>query len=295
MDIKQLRYYTEVVKCGSYTKAAENLNVTQPMLTRTVKQLEDELEVKLIERNSKCFLPTDAGSELYQNACSLLLQYKDIYRSIGDIRSRKKGKVSISIPGVILDMYFPMILKRFYEEYPNIDISVIEEGSKAVAASVFAGDVDLGIVMLPVPELSQLGYTVLIKSVCKLLTSKEHPFAHRNKVRLAELKNERLITFGDTATLHDELIAQCRKEGFIPHIAYKSLMPGFDVKMVSYGLGIAVLPSPVIQWYKAKGLREISTVPEIPWEMAIIYKKGRYQSFAAEQMLRFIQDFFIIP
>ena len=80
------------------------------MLTRSIKQLEESLNVLLIERTSKSFHLTDAGRILYERAQEFLMQYEAIFQTMADVRSVKTGEVRLSIPGVLLDMYFPCLL-----------------------------------------------------------------------------------------------------------------------------------------------------------------------------------------
>lgn len=292
MDIHHLRYYVEIINNKSFTKSAEKLNVTQPMLTRIVKQLEDELNTKLVERTSKLFHVTDTGMELYKRALDLLNDHDDIYRSINDVKDVKSGKVRLSIPGVILDAYFPELLRIFYETYPSVEISVIEEGSKLTVKSVLGNDVDLGMVMLPVKKHESLEISRIWKSTCRWVTVKTHPLANRNSVNLEELKDERFITFSDTATLHDFFISNCERQGFVPRIAYKSLMPSFVFDMVSYNLCSAIMPWPVIQKYTRPDIVSIPLDIEIPWELALISNQDRYQSYATRQLREFILSYF---
>ena len=105
MEIQQLKYFVEVVRQQSFTKAAAQLFVTQPMLTRSIKHLEEELNVRLLERTSKSFCLTDAGRILYERVQDFLLQYDDIFRTMTDVRSARVGEVHMSIPGVLLDVY----------------------------------------------------------------------------------------------------------------------------------------------------------------------------------------------
>ena len=89
------------------------------MLTRSIKQLEESLNVLLIERTSKSFRLTDAGRILYERAQEFLMQYEAIFQTMADVRSVKTGEVRLSIPGVLLDMYFPELFASFHRQYPR--------------------------------------------------------------------------------------------------------------------------------------------------------------------------------
>ena len=268
MDIQHLKYFVEVVRQESFTRAAAQLFVTQPMLTRSIKQLEESLNVLLIERTSKSFHLTDAGRILYERAQEFLMQYEAIFQTMADVRSVKTGEVRLSIPGVLLDMYFPELFASFHRQYPGIDISLVEEGSKLTAASVGLGKADLGLVMLPVEEPSRFESHLLVSDVCQLVVSREHPFAQMPGVHIRELRGETILTFSETATLHDTFIQMCGEQGFAPRIAYKSLMPGFSFKMVAMQQCIALLPLPLILHGMCDKLVTVPLEPRIVWDIA---------------------------
>ena len=268
MDIQHLKYFVEVVRQESFTRAAAQLFVTQPMLTRSIKQLEESLNVLLIERTSKSFHLTDAGRILYERAQEFLMQYEAIFQTMADVRSVKTGEVRLSIPGVLLDMYFPELFASFHRQYPGIDISLVEEGS------------------------SRFESHLLVSDVCQLVVSREHPFAQMPGVHIRELRGETILTFSETATLHDTFIQMCGEQGFAPRIAYKSLMPGFSFKMVAMQQCIALLPLPLILHGMCDKLVTVPLEPRIVWDIAIIRRRQGYHSFAAAQLFDHIRAHF---
>lgn len=153
-------------------------------------------------------------------------------------------------------------------------------------------DVDLGMVMLPVKNHDSLEIVKVWKSACQWVTVKTHLLAGKSSVRLEELKDERFITFSDTATLHDFFIANCERQGFVPKITYKSLMPNFVFDMVSYDLCSAIMPQPVIQKYAQPDIVAIPLETETRWELALISNRDRYQSYATKHLLKFIISYF---
>lgn len=292
MEIHHLRYFVEIARNKSFTRAAEQLYITQPMLTRVIKQLEEELDAKLIERTSKSFRLTDVGEAFYLQAQDLLLRYNDLYRTIDDVRSVRSGEVRLSTPGVLLDMYFAPLLAQFRNKFPGIDINIVEEGSKLVVKAVLSNQADLGMVMLPVEHSSQFETTVVVRDQVRLMVGKGHRLAGCGQVHIRELKEERFITFGDTATLHDQFIHLCEEHNFYPHVAYKSLMPYFTAELLASSDCVAVMPGPVIQRYCTDELAMLSLEQSLPWEIAVIHRKECYQSYASNKLREFICDYF---
>ncbi len=292
MEIHHLRYFVEIARNKSFTRAAEQLYITQPMLTRVIKQLEEELDAKLIERTSKSFRLTDVGEAFYLQAQDLLLRYNDLYRTIDDVRSVRSGEVRLSTPGVLLDMYFAPLLAQFRNKFPGIDINIVEEGSKLVVKALLSNQADLGMVMLPVEHSSQFETTVVVRDQVRLMVGKGHRLAGCGQVHIRELKEERFITFGDTATLHDQFIHLCEEHNIYPHVAYKSLMPHFTAELLASSDCVAVMPGPVIQRYRTDELAVLSLEQSLPWEIAVIHRKECYQSYASNKLREFICDYF---
>lgn len=90
-------------------------------------------------------------------------------------------------------------------------------------------------------------------------------------------------------TLYHSFIRMCQEAGFVPRISYQSLMPNFILDIISYGDCVGVLPGPVYQQFQPKNLIAVPLRPYFPWEIAMITKKGRYLSRAAESFLNYTQ------
>lgn len=296
MDIRQLEYFIVLAEQKNFSRAAKQLFLTQPSLTRCIKKLEASLEVKLIERTSKSFRLTDAGQQLYHYGTSLISQFQDLNSRISDTKNLKSGSVRISSPGVLLDMYFPAILTKFRTENPGIDIELAEAGSKPAAQWVLNGDVDIGLVMLPVPNQQEFDVIPLLQDEVRLLVRQDHPLAFKSAVHINDLRDMDIISYNSGTTLLDTFIQLCENCGFTPHIAYKCLMPFFIVETISLSSCVGVLPYPMIQHliqhYELDNLTSVRITPSFPWDIAMILKKDRYHSYATEKLQQHIQCYF---
>ncbi len=292
LEIQQLKYFIAIVEHKGFTRAADKLYITQPMLSRCIKDLEAELNVKLIDRTNKSFILTDAGEVLYQKGMQLLQLYQDLFRILSDVKSADIGEIRISSPGVLLDMYFPEILIDFRKQNPGIRISIVEEGSAQVAKSVLNGDADMGLVMMPVNHLCEMEVISVINDEVCLMVNKSHAFASQQAVNLRQLEDVELATYGESATLYSTLMRMCEDCGFYPTIVYKSLMPMFVREMVANGSCVGVLPQPVILKHLGDDLTCVRLEPKLHWNISMITNKNRYKSFATAKLVEFIQNHF---
>ena len=291
MDIQHIRYFLAVAKHESFSKAAEELFVTQPILTRCVKNLEKELGVQLIERSTKHFTLTEAGQILLRQGSQLLQQHKDIYRQMEDMADGQSGELRISGPGVLLDMYFPKLVTQFRKSHPGVRITIRERGSLTVVQDVLEGGADIGLVMLPLSNEEHLQIIPIVKDEIHAVVHKNHPLAKAESVHIRQLEGLDLITYNQNTTLYHAFEKLCRQEGFSPVIAYQSMMPGFILDILSYGDCVGIFPAPMLRQAKREDLISIPLTPQFPWQIAMITKKGRYISKATESFLSFTQDF----
>ncbi len=292
MDIQYLRYFVEVVRQKNFTRAANQLFITQPMLTKVIKRLEQSVGAKLIERTSKSFRLTDVGETFFAQAQDLISRYDDLFREIDDVKSSRTGTVNLSIPGTVLDLYFASLLTEFRYVCPDVDINILEQGSKRVIGDIRDGTHDIGLVMLPIQQLNMFDYKVVVEDRGCIMVNRTHPFAGRESVHFSELRDERIITFSDTAIFHDELIKRCEEFGFVPNIVYKTMMPSFIVQLIKAGQFVAVLPRPIVMHSKTDDLVAVPLIPQMDWKIGIIRRKDGYHSFAAKRLFEYMVTYF---
>jgi DNA-binding transcriptional LysR family regulator len=286
MDIRQLQYFIEVAKLNSFTKASESLHITQPNISRMVKNLEEELGTALIDRSTKQLQLTDAGKIVYEEGQQIEQIINRIAIKISDLMNVQKGRVRIGLPPIIGAKFFPKILAEFHAFYPNITCELIEYGSKKVEQEIEAGNLDIGVVVLPVEESFYHSVPFVDEEVC-LLVHRDHPLADRTNVFLHELQLESFILFREDFTLHDRIIEECIRAGFQPTIIYESSQWDLIREMVATNLGVSLLPRTISEEVDPSIIRVVPIHPSIPWNISIIWRKGRYLSFAAREWIQF--------
>ena len=292
MDLQQIRYFLAVAKYENFSKAAQKLFVTQPILTRCVKNLEEELGLPLIVRTTRSFALTDAGQVLVQYGRQLLQQQEDLSRRIEDLKQVQVGQLRISSPGTLLDMYFPGLVTRYHKLHPGIRITIRESGSRPVAQDVLEGSADMGFVMLPLEDMDGLHVFPILSDAVQLIVPRDHPFALESSIDILQLRGLDLITYDRSNTLYHSFLALCRQAGFSPAIVYQSMMPNFILDTIALGTCVGVLPRPMVNLAGDRDLVAVPLTPHFPWQIAMITAKDRYLSHAAADFLTFAQDYF---
>ncbi len=290
MDIRQLTYFLEVAKQKSMTKAADTLHVSQPALSKMLKGLEDELGMTLIVRSNKASEVTDAGLIVMDYAKKVTGLLNEMSSTLSDMTHLKRGTIHVGLPPIIGSLFFPKVLAEFHLAYPNIKIKITEYGAAKVTKSVAEGELEIGVAVLPIDEEDYNLYPI-VKEEMKLVIHHKHPLARRKNVRLKELKNEEFIFYSEEFALHQIMWNQFIKEGFEPKILFKSSQWDFMSEMVAANLGITILPESICNRIDNDNVHIIDLTPSTPWHLAVITKKEKYVSFAAQTFIDFVLDF----
>ncbi|WP_174703722.1 cidABC operon transcriptional activator CidR [Paenibacillus bovis] len=290
MDIRHLQYFIEVARLGSFTKAAEALFITQPTISKTIRSLEEELGAPLFNRVGRSVELTDAGKVIEQQAQNIVKSFHSLSSQLDDLRNLESGHLRIGLPPMIGSRFFPQIIGRFHQMYPNVTIQLFEDGGKKVESDVVNGSLDIGVTVLPVTE-NVLEYFSFTEEKLNLIVPNNHPLAERSEVQMSELAEDFFIIFREDFTLHGRIIEACIRVGFQPRIIYESSQWDLISEMVGAGLGVALLPDTICNQINQRNVRIIPNIqPSIPWHLGIIWHRERYLSFAAREWLRFTRE-----
>ncbi len=286
MDIRQLEYFVEVAKHLNFTKAASSLHISQPSLSKTIKNMEDTLGVPLFYRSSKQLELTDAGKALLNNAKAVIEAFNNLTSELNDIVNLKKGEVRIGIPPIIGAAFFSKIISQFIESYPDIQVTLTEVGSKKIKDGVDEGNLDIGLICnLPIQKNS-FETIKLLKDPLMLIVHKEHPLTKKKTVEFKDIENEPIIQYRNDFSLHDSIMEECSRNGFYPHVVCESSQKEFMVEMVEAKLGIALLPSKICANIQNDTIVAIPfKQPKVNLELGMIWKKNKYLPFAVRAFI----------
>jgi DNA-binding transcriptional LysR family regulator len=290
MDFRQLSYFAEVARHGSFTKASAALHLSQPTLSKVVKCLEDELGVTLFDRSAKHIVLTDAGATVLAEAKTILHSLGHLSDSLYEMQHLHKGSIFLGLPPIIASLFFPGIIAGFHTRYPNISIRLTEGGSKRVETAVENGDADLGIVVLPV-EAGLFDVRPFLCERLSVIVPVGHPLAAKEKITLPELREEPVILLSEGFAIHERILEECGNLGFQPRIVYESAQWDFISEMTAEGMGLSFFPESLCQKLDSRRIRTLPLEgPVIPYDVAVITRKDRYLSYAAREFIRYLQE-----
>lgn len=285
MDIRQLEYFQMVGKLGNITRAAERLHVSQSTITIAIQRLEDQLAVKLFDRSQKQLALTTEGQVFWQKVSSILLQLQDAVAEAQKYRDLQKGTLKIGVPPLIGSFLFPSILSAFTAQYPNLQISIIEDGSKTLRQFLEQGQLDLAIVNLyQTPSvLDTLPLTREQFAVCLPIS---HPLASQATIDLAQLREEPFILFTEDAYNRMVVEQACEERGFMPKVLLSSSQVETHKALVAKGVGISFLIDKIVAQSKELVTRPLTN--PIYLDFGLAWKKERYLSRASQAFIDFV-------
>lgn len=245
MELRHLRYFVAVAEELSFRKAADRLNVSRPALSKQIKDLENEISVKLLHRDTVNVSLTKAGELFLEDSQQLLALAGHAIERAHDAQSGHRGKLRIGSVGVIATDFLPKTLKIFHQKYPGVEVEFVEMLPTEQLRSLPSGKIDIGFAYgKEVENFPALRSLCVIHSIFGVAVSRQHPLAARNQVSLKDLRWETLLCVGgDGKSGHKEAICQIyTAEGAKPTKHRK--IEGFDsmVTLIAADQGISFLP-----------------------------------------------------
>lgn len=284
MNLRSFQAFIEVVRQSGFSAAARTINATQSTVSKAVKQLEDEMGLALLDRHVSPAHLTAAGEIVYRRALAMLAEKDDMLAELDELRGLKRGLLKLGLPPIGSSVLFAPIFADFTSQHPDIDIQLVEHGSKRLEELLLAGDVELAASLLPVA--SDFEWQDVRREPVVALLPANHPLASQQGVTLNDLANLPFILFESGFALNHIILDTCRKNGFVPNVAVRSSQIDFIVELVAAAMGIGFLPLMIAKQRHHDGVRiQHITDTDLSWHMALIWRKGAFLSHAAREWL----------
>ena len=289
MDIRALRYFVELVREKSFTRASEKLFVTQPTISKMIRNMEEELGQPLLNREGHSFTLTDSGQVLFAHGQLILAQMQQLEAELADLQSLQHGRLALGIPPMVGHVYADLI-RAYRSHYPKVELSIVEYGGRRIEQAVLEGELDLAITMLPTKEEGVLSALELDCYPIQVVLPDLPRWRGDSEIRLADLQEEPFLLYTQAFTLSERLEQACQQAGFVPQVAARSSQWDFLTAMVRSGMGVAFLPEPICRRLTPDGLVLRPLLPELSWRLGVIWPAKRYLSRTAEAWLALCRE-----
>lgn len=292
MDIRTLRYFVEVVRQQSFTRAAEKLFVTQPTISKMLKNLEDELNCTLLIRDGRRLLLTDTGQVVFERGLAILAEFRQLEAELSDINHLNKGLLRLGIPPMV-GMLMAGPISLFRQRYPGVELKISEFGGLTVQQAVMSGDLDVAMTALPVEEESGLATLPLFSHPLCVLVPRSGQWTTCESISSEALAEHPLLIYNEDFALSRQLLELFSQHNVKPRIAVRSGQWDFLAAMVQAGVGIAILPEPICQRLDKQTLRWIPLESDLRWQLGMIWREGVYLSHSAQAWLTCCEGFWL--
>ncbi len=211
MDLDQLRYFLRVAQRGSFTKAAEELEVSQSALSRSIQRLEDELGQPVFERQTRNLVLTEAGSLLQSRAQQVFSILEDTKAEITD--DGQTGRIRIGAIPTIAPYLLPKVLQQFCKTISSSFANCSREHNDKLLHACTQGEVDLAILAMPFP-LSTWRSRSCLRRELLLVLPPDHPLVDQEKIKIGDIESYPFVLLDEAHCLSDNIVSFCRQKSF---------------------------------------------------------------------------------
>lgn len=286
MELTPLKSFLAVAREGNMTRAARRVHLSQPAISAQIARLEEELGTPLFHRTAKGVELTEAGVIFRHHAERALVWIEDGQEAVRALEGLDHGELSVGGGATATTYLFPPLLRAFHEQHPGVRLYVREQGSAAVAEGVLTGDLDLGVVTLPIdaPGLDSLTVTPWVTDDLRLVVPPGHPLEKRRRFQWSELEGEPLVLFEAGTAVRRVIEQALATYGVHAEIVMELRSIESIRQMVAQGIGSAFVSRFALPGEDA-GLAPAEGVAELRRDLAIVQRSDRAATPAARAFL----------
>ncbi len=290
VTLRQLEAFTAVARHLSFTRAAEDMNLTQPAVSMQIKQLEAQLEQPLFEQMGKKLYLTEAGREVRQYASQVLQQVDNLEAGLASLKGLERGTLSISV-ATTAHYFAPKLLSIFYERYPGVNVKLDVTNRESLVSQLDNNTVDMVIMGRP-PETIDVESGAFMENPLVLIAPAGHPFTKEKSIQLKRLEGEVFLV---------------REEGSGTRKAMEKFFAQHNIKMttgmevssdeaikqsVQAGLGLGIMSRDALQNEISLGHLAVPDVLHFPImrQWYVMHRKGKRLSPIATAFKKFLLE-----
>lgn len=290
MEFDQLRYFLAAAERGSFTRAAEDLGISQPALSRSIQKLEEELGQPVFERKTRSIVLTEAGTLLQSRAQQILSIIEDTKSEITD--DGESGRVRIGAIPTIAPYFLPQILKQFSEAFPSANLIVQENTTDQLLKKCTQGEIDLAILALPVP-VKYLEVEELFDEELLLVLPLGHPLVEKPNINLADIAPLPFVLLDEAHCLSDNIISFCRQRSIQPVSVGRTSQLTMVQELVSLSHGVSMIPEMARRRDQSdRRIYRSLSGPKPTRTLAIVWNPYRFQSKLIQAFRNFLHQEF---
>jgi DNA-binding transcriptional LysR family regulator len=253
IELRLLKSFQAVADHLNFRRAAEELHLTQPALSRQISQLENAIGKRLFHRDKRNVELTHAGKFLYNRIGKLFSDVDTLIKETREAAEGERGTLSLGYTESAMASFLPSLLRNLREKLPHIQLQLKQEHSEHLSREVALHRLDVAIISL-LGDTHGLRRTPIAQEAMGIVLPDNHPLVNKKEISLSALKKEKFILFlyQDNPSLYSDIMTSCQKAGFAPQVIEEAPSRILAVNMVAAGLGVTFL-SENLSYYCNKG------------------------------------------
>lgn len=243
IELRHLHYFVVLAETLHYGRAAEQLHISQPPLSRQIALMESSLGVALFERTRRSVRLTRAGERLYRDARDILQAVEQAKRNAVSASKGEDGTISVGFMMSSAYNVLPALTRTYAAAYPQVDMKLTEWLPNLLVESVRAGRTDVGVMYRP-EDCSGLETRTVYREALVAVLPHTHRLVNAEAVAAADLAGESFVTFPHeiAPVVRDMIDNYCRRAGFTPRVRLETNLQQTIINLVAEGLGVAMVP-----------------------------------------------------
>ena len=289
-EIRLMRYFLAVCETLNFRRAAENLNIAQPALSRAIRQLEDILETSLLDRNNRNVQLTEAGKKFRMGCLRTLSSAEQAIVDTWNVRDGEVGHIAIGYTDFAISGDLPELVSAFRLKYPQISITLRDYCTGLQLEALDRGTIHIGMVTGPIHS-SGLGQTMLQKNKMVVVLHEDHALARLKKIPLKKLADLPFVTGRKEQWSHylSHMESVCRQAGFQPNIVQEADEANGLFGLIAADMGITVYVDTVQNCIRRGTAVRMLAGPDV-WVPTVAVWKAETLPLAGEHFIEFLRD-----
>jgi DNA-binding transcriptional LysR family regulator len=288
MEWQQLEYFQMVARMEHVTRAAEQLKISQPALSRSIAKLEEELGVPLFQRQGRTLSLNRYGEMFLKRVNRAIQEITDGKQELQDLLNPSHGTVSLAFLHTLGTNVVPDLIGSFRTVFPQVNFQLYQNNTHAILDQLERGDIDF---CLSSPTVTRPGirWLHLFTEELFVFVPNDHPMADRESIDLHEMSEEPFILLKPGYGLRSISDRLCAEAGFTPRATFEGEEVATVAGLVAAKLGVAILPD-VVGVDKTKLAKVRVRTPSCRREIALAWLEGRYMTPVAKRFQEFVVD-----
>ncbi|MFF2888362.1 LysR family transcriptional regulator [Paenibacillus sp. NPDC057967] len=288
MEIRQLEYFMAVAKELHFTRASEQLGVTQPTLSHQIKALEGEIGMPLFDRIGRRTSLTEVGHILFKHGNQIFQSLQSAKEELQELQTLRSGKLSIGVLPGELNRLVSTLLFAFHQKYPDIEVRMI--GRDDVVSGIVQNEMDMAITIVPVQD-ERLEIVPLYEEELFLAVSDQHPLAGKVSVPLDCVKDESFIVFPKHYQCRMQIDAAFKLIDAPLRPIIETDVTESILSLVQANAGVSILSKTLLHMWKNDRIAMVKIEnPPVRRSIGLIYHKEKYIGFAAQQFINLLRQ-----